>query len=262
MMRSKTLLRPALGVLVAIAITATMDANGLTVFSALPLLPLMALFWYLERLPRVSVGFVWGRARDYGLAVIYPLVVLGVATVVSVVAGAAHVAATNWEKAALNVGLITIATTLVVMVTEEGFFRGWLWASLERAGQDWIRVLMFSSVAFALWHLSWVTLAKGYTLPPEQIAIFITNAALIGAIWGLLRLISGSVIVASVSHGLWNGGAYVLFGVGTKLGALGIVAGQSVIYGPEVGVVGLVLNLAFAAGLLVWWRTRSSRVTA
>lgn len=62
--------RQALGVLAAIAITTAMDAGGLSVFSALQLFPLMGLFWYLERLPRQSVGMAWGRGRDYGLAVL------------------------------------------------------------------------------------------------------------------------------------------------------------------------------------------------
>jgi hypothetical protein len=40
------------GVALAIAITTTMDATGLSAFSALPLLPLVALFWiFAEVLP-------------------------------------------------------------------------------------------------------------------------------------------------------------------------------------------------------------------
>ena len=240
-----------LGVLVAIAVTTAMDANGLSMFSALPLLPLMGLFWYLERLSSRSVGFVWGRWSDYGLATLYPLLVLGLVTLIAVSAGAANIAATNWRKAWLNFAIVAVSTILVVIVTEEGFFRGWLWASLERAGQKQGRTLVWSSIAFSAWHLSAVSLKTGFDLPAAQIPLFMVNAALMGAIWGLLRLISGSVIVSSVSHGLWNGGAYVLFGFGTKLGALGIK--ETAIYGPEVGVVGLLLNLVFAAALWRWW---------
>jgi hypothetical protein len=43
-----------------------------------------------------------------------------------------------------------------------------------------------------------------------------------------------------VSHGLWNGLAYTLFGYGTKVGALGIR--HTAIYGPEVGLIGLAVN--------------------
>lgn len=246
--------RPTGGLLVAIAITTAMDAGGLFMFSALPLLPLMALFWYLERLSRPSMGFVRGGWGHYGLAVLYPLVVLGVAALVASLAGSADFAATDWRKACLNLALVSATTIVVAIVTEEGFFRGWLWASLERAGQSRSRILVWSSVGFSLWHLSAVSLKTGFDLPAAQIPVYMVNAAVIGAIWGMLRLISGSVIVASVSHGLWNGGAYVLFGFGTKVGALGIE--ETAIYGPEVGVLGLALNIAFAVAL--WQRCKIS----
>jgi hypothetical protein len=52
--------RPLAGVAIAIAITTTMDATGLTMFSSLPLLPLAGLFWYLGRYPRREVGVTTG----------------------------------------------------------------------------------------------------------------------------------------------------------------------------------------------------------
>ena len=76
-------MRPALGVLAAIAITTVMDATGYSVFSALPLMALLALFWRLERLTRVEAGFVWGRAGHDGLALLHPALVLGLAALVA-----------------------------------------------------------------------------------------------------------------------------------------------------------------------------------
>ena len=64
-------------VLAAIAVTTAMDANGLSAFSALPLLPLAAFGWWLERHSREAMGISWGRLRDYGLAIAYPAIVLG-----------------------------------------------------------------------------------------------------------------------------------------------------------------------------------------
>jgi hypothetical protein len=62
-----------------------------------------------------------------------------------------------------------------------------------------------------------------------------------------MRQRSGSIVVTSVSHGVWNGLTYVLFGTGNIPGSLGI---QNVgVFGPEIGVVGLALNLLFAAFL-------------
>jgi len=240
---------PILGVLAAIAITATMDATGLSAFSALPLLPLMALFWYLQRLPRRSMGFIWGRWRHYGLALLYPALVLSVITLISTFAGAIDVSHTHWGKAALNCLLISVSTILVVILTEEGFFRGWLWASLERGGEEPTRIWIWSSIAFALWHVSAVVLNTGFNPPMAQVPTFLINAAVMGAAWGLMRWISGSVIVASVSHGVWNGFTYALFGFGTRTGALGIK--ETWLYGPEVGVLGLALNVVFVVAL---WR--------
>jgi membrane protease YdiL (CAAX protease family) len=245
---------PILGVLIALAITTTMDAIGLSDFSALPLLPLMLLFWWFERLPRRSVGFTWGRPRHYALAVLHPTVVLGLLTLISAAAGAIDLSQTNWTKAWLNVALVSVSTIIVAIGTEEGFFRGWLWASLQRSGVTSGQVLIWSSLAFSLWHVSAVTLETGFDLPGPQIPVFLVNAAVMGAIWGLWRQLSGSVIVASVSHGLWNGLAYVLFGVETRTGALGIT--DTAVYGPEAGIVGLGLNVLFLAVLWWWCRQR------
>jgi hypothetical protein len=186
--------------------------------------------------------------------VLYPVAVIGVLGLVSAAAGATDLTQTDWKKSGLNLAIVALSTIIVAIITEEGFFRGWLVASLERAGKRRFEVLVWSSVAFSLWHLPFVTLADEFRLPAAQILVFMVNAAVMGAVWGLLRLISGSVVVASVSHGLWNGAAYVLFGIGTRAGALGIK--QTAIYGAEVGVLGLALNLIFAAALWRWWWMR------
>ncbi|MFZ3211476.1 MAG: CPBP family intramembrane glutamic endopeptidase [Terriglobales bacterium] len=243
---------PILGVLAAIAITSTMDATGLTAFSALPLALLLGIFWYLQRFPRRQVGFGWGRWPHYFLAVVYPVVVAALIILVATVAGAVDLSHTNWKKAGINFALVALSTVLVAIITEEGFFRGWLWASLERAGVKKTGVLIWSSIAFSLWHWSAVMLKTGFDPARSQVPVFMLNAAVIGAIWGLLRWRSGSVIVSSVSHGAWNGMAYVLFGFGKRVGALGIK--NTGFFGPEIGVLGLVLNLAFMAALWRWCR--------
>jgi membrane protease YdiL (CAAX protease family) len=240
---------PLIGVLAAIAITTTMDAAGLLNFSALPLAALLGLFWYLQRFSRADIGFVWAKARHFGLALLHPLLVLGAITAITFAAGAVDVEHTDWQRAALNFALMTVSTLLIATVTEEGFFRGWLWASLSRAGQAPKHVLIWSSVAFMAWHLSAVLLPTGFNPPRAQIPVYLLNATVLGAIWGMLRMISGSVLVPSVAHGLWNGIAYVFFGFGAVRGALGVE--ETAIYGPEAGFLGLGANLIFAA---VLWR--------
>jgi membrane protease YdiL (CAAX protease family) len=147
----------------------------------------------------------------------------------------------------LNIGLMSSIGIVLGLVTEEGFFRGWLWAALKRAGQSDIQVLLWTSIAFAAWHVPAIALDTGFDVPAAEIPIFLVNATLLGLIWGMLRALSGSIVVPSVCHALWNGLDYPLYGFGEKVGALGIE--QTHIFGPEVGLLGIVLNLVFAVAL-------------
>lgn len=248
---------PLVGILIAIGITSTMDLTGLTMFSALPLFPLMFLFWWLQRLTRSEMGFAWGRPWHYGLAILYPLIVLGAAVSIAHLAGATAVADTDWQKLSKNLLLMSLTGPAALILTEEGFFRGWLWGSLNRTGKNQIATLGLSSIAFAAWHWSWAVLDSGLDLSATQIPIYLTNAALMGAVWGLLRWISGSIVVASVSHAVWNAIAYSLFGAGPIAGVLGIE--NKFLFGAEVGLLGLALNLAFALVLWRWWERRSNQ---
>ena len=210
-----------LSVILSTGITTTMDATGYTMFSALVLLPLFLFFWWWQKVPYTDIGFKWGAARYHVYALAYPLFVMSALVVLAALSGAIDTSATDWNKAMLNLLLMTLSTVLVVIVTEEGFFRGWLWAGLKRNGLSSRNTVIISSLVFMVWHISAVSLETGFDLPAWQIPIYLVNATLIGLSWGLMRLISGSIIVTSVSHGVWNGMAYVLFGFGEKTGALG-----------------------------------------
>src|SRR5215472_7623392 len=238
---------PLIGTLVAIAATAVMDAAGLSGINFLPLIPLFFGLWYLQRLSRVDIGLTWGHWRDYALAVLYPVVVLAVIGLIAWLSGAVTFAATNWPNTLAMLVVETLVTIVLALVTEEGFFRGWLWASLQRAGVTQGGVWVWTSVAFAAWHVSTALLPTAFRPPLAQVPIYIANAAVIGFIWALMRQRSGSIVVTSVSHGVWNGVVYVLFNTDTTLGALGIH--NTGVFGPEVGLLGLALNLAFAAVL-------------
>lgn len=253
---SRSLLLPILGTLAAIAITTAMDATGYTSLSALPLFPLMALFSYLQRLSRREVGLVWGPPRHYRQALLQPLLVIGAATLAAVIGGAVSFAEADWGNFWVNLIAGGLSAILLSVITEEGFFRGWLWASLKSVGCSERHTLIWTSLAFALWHVSPVTLATGYDLPAAQIPVYLGNVVLLGLVWGMLRLVSGSVIVASVAHGVWNGLAYALFAFGTKVGALGVT--ETWIYGPEVGYIGLALNALYAAVLWLWIKGRQT----
>jgi membrane protease YdiL (CAAX protease family) len=253
---NKAMKYPIIFAALAIAITLTLDATGYAMFSALPLAPLMALFWFLEKFSRAEIGFKLGRPGAYGLAVLYPLVVVGAAVAIAALAGEVQATDVDWAKAAKNMALITFSTVIVAMITEEGFFRGVLWASFKKGGLSDTQVLLWSSVVFAIWHLPFVTLAEGFEMAPAFIPIFILNATLLGAVWGALRMLSGSIVVASVSHGVWNGIVYVFFGASSTPGVLGIPEGA--LFGPETGIVGLALNAAFLLYLLRLWKKRTA----
>lgn len=244
------------GVIVAIAITTSMDATGYANFSALPLAPLAGLFWYLQGFSRREVGLVWGRLKFHALALAYPLAVLGAIALLAFAMGAVDTSDADWTKAFANIAVMSLVGVPVVVLTEEGFFRGWLWAALRRAGQTDTRILIWTSIAFSLWHVSAVSLDTGFDVPAGEIPIYLINATLVGAVFGILRMASGSVVVASLCHSVWNGLDYPLFGFGERVGALGIE--QTHIYGPEVGLAGIVANLIAAAALWAWWRNHTA----
>ena len=260
--RKQHWIRPALGALAAIATTAAVTFSGLSAtFNALSLIPLMALFWFLERLSRAEMGFIWGKVRHYGLALLYPVFALGTAALAAWMGGAINLGNMDWSKTALNAAVLVLASTLIGLITEEGFFRGWLWSALKRSGQSPYWTIVWTSLAFAAWHLPIALLDTGFSLAPAQVPVYIFNVVIAGGvILGFMRLISGSVIVASVSHGIWNGVGYTFFGSGSTIGALGIQ--DTATYGPEVGVVGVVLNAVFAIGVWLWYRGKEMAAAA
>ena len=237
------------GILLAIGITTTMDATGLTLFSALPLLALTGLGWSLQRFSRREFGLTWGKPAHHGLAVLYPFAVLGVIALIGLLFGAVNTAEAEWIKTGMNILMGSTVGILGVLLTEEGFFRGWLWASLRRAGFSSNRTLLLTTIAFTLWHVSAITLDTGFDVPPRQVPLFLVNATLLGLVWGMLRQLSGSALVPAVSHAVWNGLDYPLFGFGESSGALGLT--NVTLYGPEVGVLGFGCSAMFAIWL---WR--------
>ena len=244
---------PLMAALVAIAITTTMDFTGYLVYSALPLIALTLIFWLIQRQTRAEIGLTLGTLKDYGLALSYPAVVLGVAALAAFLSGDFSLAEADWSKVGINILLGSTVGVLMAMITEEGFFRGWLWGAFKKAEFSNTKVLVVTSLIFTAWHVSAVTSGTDYGLPWDQVPVFLVNATLLGLIWGLMRLISGSIIVSSVSHAVWNAFVYGLFGFGTKVGALGIT--ETALFGPEVGYLGIFLNGAF----FLWLYTKAKK---
>lgn len=247
---------PVIGTLVAIAATAALYAAGLPLYAANSLLlPLFLLLWYCQRLSRAEIGLTWGRGRDYALAFGYPVVVLALAVLIAWLNGAVNFAAIDLATTAPHLVFLTLITILGAIFTEDGFFRGWLWASLKRAGMTERGLLVWTSVAFAVWTVPMPLLSTDFHLPIAQATILILNAGVIGLNWALIRQRSGSIVVVAVSHGVWNGLVYTLFNAGLTPGVLGIH--NAGVFGPETGLVGLALNLAFAA--VLWFGFNCAR---
>ncbi len=247
--------RALVGVLVAIGVTTTLDASHLSAFSALPLCLIAAVLWRRDRFSRQAVGIKWGRTAAYGWAVLYPVVVMTLLAVMAFAASDASVTASAWSKGSRGAAVMGGATIVAALLTEEAFFRGWLWAALMRCGLGERATLVASSAAFAAWHISAVVLPTGFDLPARQVPTFLANAFALGLVWGLIRLRAGSIVASSVCHGIWNGLAYSFFGFGTKSGALGIQ--HTAVSGPEVGLAGLALNLLAVALLWSLWRPKA-----
>jgi membrane protease YdiL (CAAX protease family) len=238
-----------LSVVLAIAITTGMDATGYAAFSSLSLLPLFLLFWWWLGFSRKDIGFKVGPPTPYAVAVFYPILLMGLMALVAVLTGVIDLSATDWNKTMFNLLVGGTSTVLVSMVTEEGFFRGWLWAGLQRIGYSDRATLIATSLLFMAWHISAISLDTGFDIPAKEIPIYLINATLLGLSWGLLRQWSGSIVVTSVCHGVWNGLAYAFFGFGEHVGALGIE--QTWIFGPEVGLLGIAAN---AIVVVLLWR--------
>ena len=210
----------------------------------------------LMRLSRREFGLNLGHGGAYLMALLYPVAVMGIICVVLLAAGKIQGMEMTAPEVAKRLSIMFVGTVLGTLITEEGFFRGWLWGALEKSGRTpWI-TLIWTSVVFGLWHIPVAVMESDFALPAGVIPVYIANAILIGFNWGILRLVSGSILVASISHGLWNALAYVLFGFGTKTGALGVTSFS--IFGPERGFIGLVLNLAAFALLVAWWKRKTN----
>jgi membrane protease YdiL (CAAX protease family) len=228
----------------ALLITATMDATGYTVFSALPLIVLTFGFAWLAKVSPGELGFRTGNKRSYTAAFILPPLLLGVLSLASILLGADDSGSTDWRKSWTNIALMASTGIIMVAITEEGFFRGLLWALLERSGFSLRQTLMLTTALFVLWHLSAVLLKTEFAPPPALVPIFIINASLLGFIWGAMRQTSGSLWPPAIYHSVWNALAYELFGFGERTGALGVA--DTWLYGPETGLAGVCINTGVA----------------
>lgn len=234
----------------ALGLPALLDATGYAAFSALAIIPVMLGFWLITRNSRRAIGFTFGRWKSWGWAFAHPLFSLGIIGIAAAAMG--EIAPVEFDPVATLglIGIIFLSNAILSMLTEEGFFRGWLWAMMTDLPP--VARLALTTLPFAALHLTFAALEHEYQLPPLQLGVYLVGALTLGAIWGMMREMSGSIIMTSFAHGLWNGLVYPLFGIGTRQGDLGI--SNIELLGPERGLLGLGLNIAFAIILFFAYR--------
>jgi CAAX protease family protein len=224
--------------------------TGQSAFYNLWLAVMMFALWTIQRLTRREVGIAAGDPSSYLVAVAYVVAIIGC---VAIGAWLAHLVdlkdysgATVFRRLSLNF-LVTFALALI---TEEGFFRGALWGSCVRAGFSPTKTILWTSIAFGLWHFAVPIIDPDFAQPLNKVPQYILGSTVFGIAMGLLRLRSGSIVVTSACHALWNASAYTFFGAGEKVGQLGI--SDTSLWDPERGYAGLVLAI-LAAALMWWW---------
>lgn len=240
----------AVAVLIAIVVTTALDASGHGMFSAFILIPLIPAVSLMGKLSWAEIGFRAGSARDYLIAGAVPLALLTFLTVTAWLLNAMQPEREEWGIVILILIFNSVVGTLLVAITEEGFFRGVLWSLLQKSGQTDKQVLWTTTAIFVVWHLSAILLAADYAPALFQVPIYLVNATLLGLIWGLLRQQSGSIWPPAIYHSVWNAFVYQLYGFGTDSGDLGTE--PTWIFGPEIGLAGIVLSGSVVLCLFQW----------
>jgi membrane protease YdiL (CAAX protease family) len=219
---------------------------------------LMIGLWVAQGLTKREVGIAVGDRKSYLFAVAYPVVIIGC---IAIGAWAAQlIDLTNYSATTVlrRLSLNFLVTFALALITEEGFFRGALWGSCTRAGFTPAKTIVWTSLAFGLWHLAVPLIDPDFTQPLSKVPQYVIGATAFGVAMGLLRLRSGSIIVTSVCHSLWNAADYTFFGAGKKIGQLGI--SDPSIWDPERGYAGLVAAILVA--VLWWWWVKPARASS
>lgn len=116
---------------------------------------------------------------------------------------------------ALQLALLPLAAfiNLIPALGEELGWRGWLLPKLMPLGT--LAALLVSGVIWGLWHAPLILLGYNYPDAPGWLGLtaMVIMCILVGAVFGWLRLRSGSVWPAALAHAAFNGagGSYLLF---------------------------------------------------
>ena len=218
-----------------------MDFTGHMYFSLI-LLPLFLIGWILKKYTLKDLGIQVASVKDFLTALSHPILVIGLILFISFRAEVIEASHADWMGILYSIVLQIVIGIVVLLVAEEGFFRGLLWAWLEKNGSKESGLVYRTALAFALWELI-LCFIKHDGLTAQQPFTFVINTLLLGMIWGQMRLKTGSILVPALSHAVWNALILVLFGTGQQVGLLTLSLKD--ICSPEVGLLGIILNGAY-----------------
>ena len=238
------------GAAVIIGSPLLMLATGVSETYNLWLAVMMAAVWFAQRLSKREVGVAIGDGTSYLAALVYVVVIIGIVAAGAWAANLIDVKDLSATTVVRRVTLNFLVTFIFTLVSEDGFLRGALWGSCQRAGFSPAKTVIWTSIAFGLWHLMVPIIDTDFTQPLAKVPQYVVGSTAFGVSMALLRLRSGSVSVPSACHALWNATVYTFFGAGEKLGQLGVT--DATIWDPERGYAGLVMAVAAAIVLWMW----------
>lgn len=213
-------------------------------FSALTLLPISVLAIFIFRIPIKSL-FPKNPLRNYFIAISYPLVIMIVLTALTFLAGEFATKDESIARVAMVISINSFFGILAALLTEELFFRGVCWHLLEKQHYSPWRINLITSIIFTAWHLP-IGFYEFGAFDKAHLPVYFLNAFLLSINWGILRAASGSILITSVCHALWNGLTYKLFGFGDKSG---FFLSSFYTFDAERGWLGIPLNLISAVVL-------------
>lgn len=247
---------PIVASIAAIAVSPLLQVTtGEGMLYTLWLVVMMIALWVLQRLTLREVGITAGDTGSYLLAFAYPLVIIGCVVLGAWAAQAVDLKDYSSSTVFRRLSLNFLMTFLLALLTEEGFFRGALWGSCERAGFSPTKTIVWTSLAFGLWHLAVPLIDPDFEQSLAKVPQYVLGSTAFGVAMGLLRLKSGSIVLPSLCHALWNASVYTFFGAGNKVGQLGI--SDPTLWDPERGYAGLILSIL--ASIFLWWWIQPSK---
>jgi uncharacterized protein len=157
---------------------------------------------------RLPLGFTRSGRQTWGLALLLPLPILAVSYGLAWVSDAAAFAPpteSGWLPDLLINLVINFLIITLFVVSEEIGFRGYLLPRLRKLGDT--QAILLSGFLHGVWHLPLILLTPFYLAEGNRwltIPLFLLLLTAAGAIYGALRLATGSLWPVIILHAAFN----------------------------------------------------------